>query len=314
MASDSQARTKDASAGVVDVRGRIVLLATDGSPAARAATRVAQGLAVEHHAEVHVVSVVDTRSAPIPPPLDLALALADTSSGQAIHAQQVRDVREMISATTAQPCEWPVHVVLGTPAGAIASTAKRIGAALIVLGLRHHGRVDRVTHDETVLNLIQMAECGVLGVSETLSALPVRGLVALDFTPASEEAARAALYIVGPKGKVVLTYAARITGYEPGDGETVIHEMGVQAGFERIAAELRQAGGTVDHVVLHHQTPRPVADLLLDYAHEMSADLIVSGRARHGRVDRWMLGSVSTELVRAGTTSILVIPPVAPRA
>lgn len=314
MSSDTQARQEDASAGAFDLRGRTVLLATDGSPSARAATHIAQALVTERQAVVHVASVVDTRSAPIPPMLDVVLELANTASGQAVHAEQVRDVREMISATTGQPCEWPVHVMLGTPAGAIANAAQRIGASLIVLGLRHHGRIERVTRDETVLNLMQLAGCPVFGVCEGVSSLPVRVLVALDFSQASLDAARAALSIVGEKGTVLLAYAAQITGYEPRDGETFIHDLGVKAGFEWITSELERAGGTVDSVVLHHQAPRPVADMLLDYALEMQTEVIVCGSARHGRVARWMLGSVSTELVRAGTTSVLVIPPAAPRA
>jgi len=197
--------------------------------------------------------------------------------------------------------------------GGIASVAKRIGAGLVVLGLRHHGRIDRVTHDETVLNVMHLTGCPVFGVSKTLTSLPVRVLVAVDFSQASQDAARAALSIVGPGGKLVLAYAAQITGYDSSDGETVIHDLGVKAGFEALAAELQRAGAAVDHVVLHHEAPRPVADLLLDYAHEMRADAIVCGSARHGRIDKWMLGSVSTELVRAGTTSVLVFPPVAPR-
>ena len=50
----------------LDLAGRAVLLATDGSPAALAAACVASELAAMHHAKVHVVSVVDTRSAPMP--------------------------------------------------------------------------------------------------------------------------------------------------------------------------------------------------------------------------------------------------------
>ena len=65
----------------LDLTGRAVLLATDGSPCAVAAARVAHGLATQYHALVHVVSVVDTRSAPMPPPLDMAVAFGDAIVG-----------------------------------------------------------------------------------------------------------------------------------------------------------------------------------------------------------------------------------------
>src|SRR3954468_17796709 len=66
----------------LDLHGRAVLLATDGSPAALAAARVADELARTHQARVHVVSVVDTRSAPLPPPVDAALVMGDFVSGE----------------------------------------------------------------------------------------------------------------------------------------------------------------------------------------------------------------------------------------
>src|SRR6185369_4767111 len=112
MTADSQA-----------LSGRVVLLATDGSPAAEAATRVAHALSMERGAQIHVASVVDTGSAAIPPPLDIAFAMGDAAIGPKVHEDQARDVREMIAKTTGQPCSWPVHVTLGTPGGAIAGTA-----------------------------------------------------------------------------------------------------------------------------------------------------------------------------------------------
>ncbi|HEX5973411.1 MAG TPA: universal stress protein, partial [Gemmatimonadaceae bacterium] len=54
---------------------------------------------------------------------------------------------------------------------------------------------------------------------------------------------------------------------------------------------------------------RQIAELLVEYADTTSADLIAAGSARLSRVDRWMLGSVSTDLVRDGRYSVLVVPP-----
>jgi len=53
----------------------------------------------------------------------------------------------------------------------------------------------------------------------------------------------------------------------------------------------------------------PAAELLLEYADTARCDVIAAGAARHGRVERWILGSVSTDLVRDGRHSVLVIPP-----
>jgi nucleotide-binding universal stress UspA family protein len=65
--------------------------------------------------------------------------------------------------------------------------------------------------------------------------------------------------------------------------------------------------------VLHHELKRQVAELLLEQADTLSVDMIAAGSARLSRVDRWMLGSVTTDLVRDGKYSVLVVPPAGTR-
>jgi nucleotide-binding universal stress UspA family protein len=48
---------------------------------------------------------------------------------------------------------------------------------------------------------------------------------------------------------------------------------------------------------------------LLECADEANCDLITAGSVQHSRVDRWMVGSVSTEMVRDGRRSVLIVPP-----
>ncbi|HEY5441644.1 MAG TPA: universal stress protein [Gemmatimonadaceae bacterium] len=293
----------------LDLAGRSVLLATDGSPAAQAATLFAAALAKRYDARIHVVTVVDTSPAPIPPPLDMALAMADAAGGQGVHERQLEALRRMISETTQQSCDWPARVKLGTPAHAIAKEAKRLGAVLVILGLRRHGMLDRAINDETVLGVIRSAACPVLGVTPHTAGLPQRIVAAVDFSSASLEAARAASAVAGDESSLVLTYVPPVMAYVPGDGEGVIHELGTQVGLERTTAELARPGLSVEHVVLPHELSHTVPKLLLDYAEGTHADLIAAGSARHSRLDRWMIGSVSTDLVRDGRTSVLIVPP-----
>lgn len=293
----------------LDLTGRVVLLATDQSELSMAAAHVAHGLAERHHARIQVVSVVDTRSAPIPPPLDIALQIGDEVANPAVHEARNTELRDGISAALGAPVDWPVRTMLGTPAHAIAQEARRVHAALIVVGLRRHHRIDRATHDETALEIMRHAPCPVYGVVAGTTALPTRVLVAMDFSRTSRIAARTACAVVGEHATVVMAYVPRLETFLPDDGEREIHELGVEAGFERTARELAVPGISFDHVVLHHQRPRPTSEALLEEADASKADLIAAGSARHGRLDRWMLGSVSTELARDGRRSVLVVPP-----
>jgi nucleotide-binding universal stress UspA family protein len=293
----------------LDLTGRAVLLATDGSPSAVAAARVAHALATQHHALVHVVSVVDTRPAPMPPPLDIALAMDDAIGGSEVHRENERAVRAELSGALGEPVAWPIRIMLGTPASAIVQEARHVGAVLTVVGLRRHSRLDRAVHDETALNVMRNAACPVLGVVADQSDLPRRILSAIDFSEGSLVALRAGRAVAAPNATLVLAYVQPTSNFLADEGEAVIHELGVQTGFEKLARDVAGEGITFDHVVLHHAPPQSVGQALLEYADVARCELITAGSVQHSRIDRWMVGSVSTEVVRDGRRSVLIVPP-----
>jgi len=297
------------SSRTLDLSGRAVLLATDGSASSLAAAHVAHALARTHHAAIHVVSVVDTRSAAVPPPLDIALAMGDAAAGPSIHAEQEKNVRENLGAAIGEDLDWPVRVTLGTPAAAIVKESRRTGAVLIIVGLRRHGRLDRAVHDDTALNVMRHASCPVLGVTEGMTELPTRVIAAMDFSEASLIAARTAQAVTGESARLVLAYVSPPSALAMEEGETLIHELGVHAAFAKVARDLRQDRITFDHVVLHQAVQHSVAESILQYADTARCDLVAAGSVRRGRLDRWLMGSVSTDLVRDGSRSVLVAPP-----
>ena len=292
-----------------DLAGRAVLLATDGSPAALAAARVANELARTHRASVHVVSVVDTRSVPLPPPIDVALLMGDSVDSEEIHREQKKAVLEELSRATGTSIEWPVRILLGTPASSITKEAHHLGAVLIILGLRRHGRLDRAVHDEATLNVMRGASCPVLGVVAEMEGLPRRVLSAVDFSEGSLVAVRSGKAVMGHDALLELAYVQPLNGFLSDEGEARIHDMGVKAGFAKLCTEFDGDGVKLDHVVLHHAPEQSAAQALLEYADEIGADLITAGSVQHSRLDRWMVGSVSGELVRDGRRSVLIVPP-----
>jgi nucleotide-binding universal stress UspA family protein len=285
--------------------GQTILLAFDGSTEAASAARVAAAIAARDHATVTVVSVVDTTPVPIPFPLDLA-AIGRESSDGTIHEEQERAVRDQISAVLSHPIDWKMSIELGHPAEAIARHAARESAALVVMGLRRHGLVDRTMNDETALSVMRKAAGPVLGVA---AGLPQRALVAMDFSRASVRAAVAAARLMSAGGIMTLAYVESMMEYPPGSSEAVLHALGLDAAFERLTTELASDALRIDHVILHHSKPGSPSRILLEYAEGARVDLLVAGSARHGRLDRILLGSVSAELVRVGQYSTLVVPP-----
>src|SRR5438067_11158081 len=134
-----------------DLDGRTVLLAMDGSVGASAGARVALALATAHGAIVHVLRVIDTRALPFPPALDIALAVEDPDRDLTSHRKEVREMQSLLSALAGQVVDWPVRVTIGTPAVTIVDEARRLDAALVIVGLHKYGRVDRLLNNETAL-------------------------------------------------------------------------------------------------------------------------------------------------------------------
>jgi universal stress protein E len=276
--------------------------------------RVASALQRRFGSRVSAIEVMDTSNLALPTPLPSAFTYARELIGDEPYVEDARARRSQFTAWLGEPNEWPVRIAVGTVAAEVLRWAEHEGAALIVMGLRHHGLVDRVLRDETTLTVARRARAAVLGVTPTLPGLPRSAVVGVDFGPASIRAARAALDILDPgtptnRSTLRLAYVDR-TGLEGGRedtaGEAVIRDLGVAAAFERLVDELA-APPTVDVETVVRRGV--VAHELLARVDESGADLIVVGSLRHERIERWILGSVTTEVVRDGRCSVLIIPP-----
>ena len=296
-------------------RGGQLLLAADGSELGGHAARVAAAVAQRTGSALRAIHAVDTRGAPLPPPLDVAIGLADELVGPGVHAEQESEVRGALAAAVGGPVHWPVRVAIGTPAGVIVREAQRSGADLVVLGLRAHGAAGRAFQDETALLVMRRAACPVLAVGHTLDGLPRCVVVGVDFSRTSREAARLALDLLAPGGRLVLAYVSARPPVAPDDGEGYVHALGVAAAFAALVAELAPAAGVrVEDEVLEGRPRQMPAQRLLELAGRAGADLVALGSRRYGRLERWLLGSVTTDLARDGRVSLLVVPPAEPSA
>ena len=297
------------------LRHRPIVVAVTGEDDGAAPVRVASVLEQRFGSAVSAVQVLDVSD--IPAPLHSAFTFARELIGDAPYAEDARARRQQFSDWLGKPNEWPVHIAVGSVPYEILGYAERQDAALIVMGLRHHGVVDRVLRDETTVTVARRAHGAVLAVVPSLQGLPRRAIVGIDFGPASIRAARAALDVLvrpAPTNTLVLrlVYVDRsgVDGaHEDTAGAALIKRLGVEAAFEQLVRELGAPPGVRVEFVTRHGS---VAEELLACADVSRADLIAIGSLRHERLERWILGSVTTEIVRDGRCSVLVIPP--PRA
>jgi len=291
-----------------------IVVAVSGDAADAGPVRVASALEARYGSRVSAIQVLDVSDLPLPTPLPVAFTLARNIIGDSPYAEDAVARRGQFSDWVGRPNEWPVRISVGAAAYEILRYAESQGAALIVMGLRHHGVVDRILRDETTLTVARRARGLVLGVTPALIGPPHRAIVGVDFGPASIRAARAALDVLGhrPSGQGMmlrLVYVDRsgVEGRrEDTAGEALIKHLGVDSAFEQLVRELAAPPGVHIECVTRHGLP---ATELLACADESRADLIAIGSVRHERLERWILGSVTTEVIRDGRCSVLVIPP-----
>ena len=283
-----------------------VLVASTGDRGSLGALHVAAELARTHGADVLALGVV------VPLPYSVTAGLSPMSPG-AVDEEDRRDTFEAIRdrlAELPEAAKWSERVVIGWPTNLINDTAEEWQASLVVLGIGRHGRIERVLGDETAISVVRHARRPVLAVPARVRALPHNAVAAVDFTPASLAAAALAADLLGPGGTLHVAHACAFGGAMH-DGDFMdLYRAGAQAKLDEAVHALR------------HRTHRRVEGVLLDgeagkavlaFARRERCDLIALGGHEMGLLDRIILGSVRTRVIRAARCAVLVAPPAGAR-
>jgi nucleotide-binding universal stress UspA family protein len=186
--------------------------------------------------------------------------------------------------------------------GPIALTIlKRAGGHghLVVLGNRGLGDFDRFFLGSVSQQVTLHAPCSVLVVKQP--PRPIRRiLLAVDGSKASDLAVKFLLHEMKPakhyETAVTLLHVLPPFAYS----DVAMAEITVT---HRYANRLASAGYRVKEAYL----PGDPADEIVKAAKRLKADLVVAGAKGLGAVGRFLLGSVSTKLVRHSPCSILIV-------
>ena len=294
-----------AVAGLNPVRLGPLVVATDGTTSADAAIRAAAQYAKRVNCPVTALAVLEP--APIVaadygilmPPIETEQARQEALE-QRVRAQ----VREIVgTAGTA----WSIEVRHGDPASTIARAARESDARLIVLGLGHHDLLDRLFGGETALHALRLARSPVLAVPQSFQHLPARIAIATDFSNASLAAGRTAIELLPGLTMVYLAHVAPRLELQPEAYAAWINEYGtgVEPAFARLRAELSLPPGvTVETITLTGKPSRA----LLEFAKAAHLDAIVTGSRGAGLMDRILVGSTATSLIRGAHCVLLAVP------
>ena len=281
-----------------------VVVATDGTTAADAAVRATAQFVARTGAPVLVLAVLE------PAPIvatEYGIMLPPTETEAARQDALMQRVRAQVREIVGAGATWPVELKVGDPATLIARTAHDVDARMIVLGLGHHDLLDRMFGGETALHALRMARSPVMMVPQAFQHLPTRIAIATDFSEGSLAAARAALALLPAVGVVYLAHVAPRLELQPEAYAAWINEYGtgVEPAFARLRAELDlPAGVTVETITLTGKPSRA----LLDFAKAAHLDAIVTGSRGAGLIDRILVGSTATALVRGSQCTLLAVP------
>lgn len=288
---------------VANAPQRRVLIATDGSRVAGAAIRLTRTMMVEGPWAPQAVTVLE----PLP------VSVADVALGAPTLGFQQEVTDSVLGAVRAQlrrlgAPEWNLSVQFGRVAHSIARLARDEKSEVIVLGLGHHGRLARLAGAETAARVVRLSDVPVLAVAEGAKARPSTAVVAVDFGDSSVRAAREALKLVQPSGRVHLLHVRWSTTRRMA-GDPIwerTYADGVQRGFERLRGELKApAGISVTFELRYGQ----VVETILSVATKLHADLIAAGSHSQSVLDRMIIGSTPSQLLRASECSVLIAPP-----
>jgi nucleotide-binding universal stress UspA family protein len=202
---------------------------------------------------------------------------------------------------------WKRKVVGGAPATQLTDLAREHHAAMLIVGVGRHRPLDRIFGSETALRTIQRAPCPVLVVHPTFAAPFHDVVMATDFSPASVDAARAAMPMLAPSATLHVLHV-----WKPSNLSDARHMAANEAyaralpeWFRRFVELLAVPKGVTVKTVAREGEP---AERVLDYAAAHHADLVTAGRHGRSLLQRILVGSQTTALLRAAEQSLLIAP------
>lgn len=300
--SKSPARTLEP----VSTARRSIVIATDGTPQSDGAVRVGRALAQRDGFSADLLSVVEPMSvfpneAMVMPDVQQLNHLAREGRAETLLRQRDR--------THPGIRDWPFDLEAGPRVETIVARAERADAALILLGIGAHGVGARLMQRETAIRVMRAARCPVLALPSDAWGVPHSAIVAVDFTESSDHAAMNALSLLGHRGTLYLVHILPRVVIPQGDPRPFDQVTGTDGTLARLQAlESRLApppGVRVEHVMLHGDP----AHELVTFAGQHRVDLIAAGTHGKSAIERLVLGSVSTSLIRTAPCWVLVAPP-----
>lgn len=281
-----------------------MVVATTGEPQSHGALRFAASMCERFpSASVLALGV----SPPFPQNVSAMLALRQHSTIDEESRHELLDEVRRVVGETPGADGWEKMAITGTPSEEINRIAERWGATLLILGLEHHSRLGQIFGAETSIAVMRHARIPFIAVPTTSRGLPERALVAMDFTDASMAAAYLAAQLVPQHGVLYIAHVCAFSGAPAEPGDLIdLYRTGALAKLEEVVAKIRPTADCAKESVVLEGEP---AEAILKFAKRERCALIALGGHEQGLVDRILLGSIRTKVLRGANSSVLIAPP-----
>ena len=288
-----------------------ILLATDGSEEAALAGRAAADLSNRTAANLHVVHVWTD----VPPPAYPSMSLENYSRLARDEAMRLLR-KETWNARITGGRVAGQHLREGHPAEEVVVLAEDLDADLVVLGSRRMGRVKRLIAGSVSEGVVHRASCPVLIVCGGEEAWPVgRVIVGDDGSNPARRAGDLAAEIAGLSGAEVVVVRAYELPPEPVGGWSANDRRELDEVLWQNRQDLKKRAEQLEEIVRCRPKTRLIKakaaaamNLVAEEQEVGQKTLLAVGTRGLSAPKRALLGSVSTEALRAADGSVLVVP------
>jgi len=294
-----------------DPLGEVILTGTSLTPESDGVVRAAAAVAEALGARLHLAHFLP--SPELPPEIgDLVPALAPRPEEER-ERDAVEALLEQIERTGIEPALICGTTVTGGVAHRLLSRmAASLDASLVVVGAREPtGAAPRLL-GSTAERVVRSGVAPVLVVRDEL-AMPPSALATVDLSPASAAAFGAGLHWLARLDASEVTALFVVSPFQGRvAGAAVDYETAVGAARTELARLCEEHGAGLPRpveAVVRRGVPRAY---ILEEAARRGSDLILLGSHGRSGYQRFLLGSVSEEVLRRATTSVLVLPAVEP--
>jgi len=290
-----------------------ILLATDDSESAELAGRAAADISNKTAAELHLVHVWTD----VPPPAYPGPSLRTLDNYSRLARDEAMRLlrREAWNTRVAGGRVVGEHLREGQPAEEIIVLAEELDADLVVVGSSRAGRVKRLITGSVSEGVVHRASCPVLIVCGGKGAWPVgRVVVGDDGSNPARRAGHLAAEIASLSGAEVVIVRAYEHPPEPVGGWSAKDRRELDEVLWQNRRDLKKRAEQLEEIARRRPKTKLIkakavsAMNLVAEEKEVGQTLLAVGSRGLSAPKRVLLGSVSTETLRAADGSVLIVP------